>query len=309
MSKGKQTSTTKSEPWAPAQPYLKAGLGAASDLYNSGGMTIDYSGDWVADMTDGQKGALQNIIARSGGNTDTLQGLIGSLSSIAGGEQVGSWDTVAQDTIDRIMPGINSSFAGSGMTGSSLHSRAMGEGLSRGLATAHNEFSQQQFNNQLQAGSSIQQMLQQILGNDQAALDAETAFQTQAQNELDSERQTSVLQQGSQMEALSNYLAMISGIGGMGGTSTSTQKSSNGLLGTLGNIAQGVVAIGKMSDRRLKRDVKRVGATDDGLPIYTYRYHGSDTVHMGVMAQDVAEVRPEAVMRAGEYLAVNYGAL
>lgn len=61
-----------------------------------------------------------------------------------------------------------------------------------------------------------------------------------------------------------------------------------------------------MSDVRLKTDIRRVGTTDGGLPIYTYRYKGRPEFHMGVMAQEVAEVMPQAVVPVGEFLAVDY---
>ena len=50
------------------------------------------------------------------------------------------------------------------------------------------------------------------------------------------------------------------------------------------------------SDRRIKTDIKRVGTLDNGLPVYLFRYKGHpDEIHMGLMAQDVEEVCPEAV--------------
>lgn len=53
----------------------------------------------------------------------------------------------------------------------------------------------------------------------------------------------------------------------------------------------------RLSDERLKTDVRRVGMTDDGLPIYTYRLSGSPITEMGVMAQDVEKKTPSAVKR------------
>ena len=63
------------------------------------------------------------------------------------------------------------------------------------------------------------------------------------------------------------------------------------------------------SDIRLKEDIRRVGQTDGGLPIYTFRYKGEPKVHMGVMAQDVAKSQPEALgpLIDGEYMSVYYG--
>lgn len=66
-----------------------------------------------------------------------------------------------------------------------------------------------------------------------------------------------------------------------------------------------------VSDARLKRDVALVGRRDDGLGIYSFKYLWSDTVHVGVIAQEVALIHPEAVLRdaLSGYLAVDYGRL
>jgi hypothetical protein len=63
-----------------------------------------------------------------------------------------------------------------------------------------------------------------------------------------------------------------------------------------------------VSDARLKRDIVLVGRRDDGLGLYQYRYLWSDTVYVGVMAQEVALVHPDAIVRSGldDYLRVDY---
>ena len=50
------------------------------------------------------------------------------------------------------------------------------------------------------------------------------------------------------------------------------------------------------SDRRLKQDVKRVGALPNGLPLYSFRYKWGGPTFVGVMAQDVLGVMPDAVV-------------
>lgn len=65
------------------------------------------------------------------------------------------------------------------------------------------------------------------------------------------------------------------------------------------------------SDRRLKTDIQLVGRLDCGLNVYTFRYAKSPaTVHMGVMADEVQNVIPDAVsVDADGYLQVRYGML
>jgi hypothetical protein len=61
------------------------------------------------------------------------------------------------------------------------------------------------------------------------------------------------------------------------------------------------------SDRRLKRDVVALGTREDGLGLYRYRYLWSDVEYVGVMAQEVALLRPNAVVRGADgYLRVDY---
>ena len=87
----------------------------------------------------------------------------------------------------------------------------------------------------------------------------------------------------------------------------------------LANIAMGTGALSGsqttttqpmsfFSDRRLKHDIKRIGESDEGLPIYAFKYkHDPDQhTHVGFMADEVEKVHPDAVGLAGGYKTVNY---
>lgn len=82
-----------------------------------------------------------------------------------------------------------------------------------------------------------------------------------------------------------------------------------GSLGGWGLLEEGAALAGMFSDVRLKTDIEKVGKTDSGLGVYTYKYVGDDTTRMGVMAQEVAQVKPEAVGKAAGFLTVDYGKL
>jgi hypothetical protein len=71
-------------------------------------------------------------------------------------------------------------------------------------------------------------------------------------------------------------------------------------------LAQGGAMAYFMSDRRTKENIKRVGTTDGGLPVYTFNYIGDMTTQMGVMAQDVEKVDPKAVREFGGIKHVDY---
>ena len=69
--------------------------------------------------------------------------------------------------------------------------------------------------------------------------------------------------------------------------------------------------IGSMlSDIRVKRDVAPLGRIEGGLGLYRYRYLWSERLYVGVMAQEVAVVRPDAVHKGRDgYLRVDYARL
>jgi hypothetical protein len=65
-----------------------------------------------------------------------------------------------------------------------------------------------------------------------------------------------------------------------------------------------------ISDVRLKRDVVRVGEHPLGVGIYGFKYLWSDVEHVGVLAQEVAERAPAAVVEGpGGFLTVDYAAI
>jgi hypothetical protein len=81
---------------------------------------------------------------------------------------------------------------------------------------------------------------------------------------------------------------------------------SAGMMNMIGNVAGAATGAFIASDRRLKTDIEKVGKTDAGLPIYTYKYKGDNKTQMGVMAQDVEKKTPKAVKEVGGFKAVNY---
>jgi hypothetical protein len=86
--------------------------------------------------------------------------------------------------------------------------------------------------------------------------------------------------------------------------------NAQGLFGLLGSAAAAYAynpAAWGFSDRRLKRDITRIG-TLNGLPLYVWRYVWG-ALGVGHMADEVKKVRPDAVHRVNGYDLVDYGAL
>lgn len=85
------------------------------------------------------------------------------------------------------------------------------------------------------------------------------------------------------------------------------QANNNSMNGGLFGIGNALLSLFKPSDIRVKKDIRRVGATASGLPVYVYRYAMGGPLEMGVMAQEVEEVMPDAVMTIGGIKHVDYG--
>jgi len=84
----------------------------------------------------------------------------------------------------------------------------------------------------------------------------------------------------------------------------------NALIGGLAQLGGAAIKAGTFSDRRLKRDIHRLGTRSDGLGVYLYRYLWSPVQYVGVMAQEVLKVKPSAVViMPNGYYGVNYGEL
>jgi hypothetical protein len=67
---------------------------------------------------------------------------------------------------------------------------------------------------------------------------------------------------------------------------------------------------GRRSDIALKHDVVLLGHLDNGLGFYRFAYNGSHKAYVGVIAQEVQAVMPQAVARGRDgYLRVFYDRL
>lgn len=96
-------------------------------------------------------------------------------------------------------------------------------------------------------------------------------------------------------------------VAGAGQTSTSQQQSSGGsnggIGGFLGQLAGGIA----LSDRRAKTNIVKIGELPNSLNVYTFDYIDGPKNQTGVMAQEVAEIMPEALGPIiNGYMTVDY---
>lgn len=85
-------------------------------------------------------------------------------------------------------------------------------------------------------------------------------------------------------------------------------SNSNATMGAIGGIASAAAAAAIMSDRRLKRDVRKVATRHDGLNVYAYNYIWGEPA-VGVMADEAEKIYPHAVMSRDGFKMVDYGRL
>lgn len=100
------------------------------------------------------------------------------------------------------------------------------------------------------------------------------------------------------------------GFDGQKAQSVTTGGGIGGAMNMIGNgigLAQGIGSLASFfSDRNLKDNIELIGE-ENGFPIYEFNYKGDDKKYIGVMAQDVQKIMPEAVQKIDGHLAVDYG--
>jgi hypothetical protein len=222
---------------------------------------------------------------------------------------------MGQDITNR----VNSQFAAAGRSGSPVNTQALARGIAQGEAPVltneyNNLVAQQQgaANAVQQAGQSAgmteAQLNQLPLTNQIAAMNQ--AAMVPGLWTAPGASQLNIANMWGQLpwENLMPEYNMLTGLSGLGGQSQGqsvgyqTQTQQQNPWTTAAGLGLGLMSlIPKMSlsDERLKEDIEPVGILFNRLPIYKYRFRGSPRAEIGVMAQDVEQVKPEAVADVG----------
>lgn len=217
--------------------------------------------------------------------------------------------TMIEDTTNKTK-GV---YAGSGRdpSGAGSFAQSLGRGITSGVAPTIASQYGQNFNNMLGANNSIfqgagntasainnlrQSDMANIMSGMQgaAAIPGLFAGPAQAQYAVANQQYSQPFQNLAQLLQPS---VAIAGLGGQtSGSGTSTQTNHPSMMSTIG---QGIGAAGSIfgmfSDERLKEDIAPVGKLNDGQNVYSYRYKGDPVPRIGLMAQEVERVHPEAV--------------
>ncbi len=188
---------------------------------------------------------------------------------------------------------LNSQLAAQGITqGSAAYDNAQNL-QARNVGDATNQFlteaEPQAFNQALQTYEAPIQTLGTLLGESQPGSVNSALTQTPSESIQPANISGDIYQ--SYNDQLSNYQNTMQGIFGLGSAA-------------LGGLAR--IAI--PSDRRVKENISKVGTLKNGLPIYIFNYKKDpDGIpQIGLMAQDVEKLYPDAVEEYDGVKHVNY---
>ena len=161
---------------------------------------------------------------------------------------------------------------------------------------------------------------QQAGAYEQAAYDSISAGQNAYTNNLNNQIAAGNFQNSAQMLPINEVLSLLqnskSGYDvAMDKYNISSQADKrideNKLYNNQSQLQAGWQAIGSIasmfSDIELKQDIIEVGRLYNGLPVYLYTYKGDNTPRIGLLAQQVACINPDAVcIDKSGFLKVNY---
>jgi hypothetical protein len=239
-----------------------------------------------------------------------------------------------QDTAyDAVMSRMNEDF---GSDEEKIRTRLINQGIAQGsdaYNTEMNQFNRAKTDARLQGTLSAQQYASGLLGDSLSArqqaineystqrnapLNEYSALTsgTQIQNPTFSSTGYGSAQSGDVQGAVNNaYQAQLDAANAKNASGNSMMGSLFGLGSSFAGSEAGSAAIAGlfgMSDIRLKENIIKVGKTDGGHNVYLFNYKSDPDkrVNMGVMAQEVMETQPEAVVldESGFYK-VNYGVI
>lgn len=283
---GTTQTVQKSDPWGGVQPYMLDIFGRSQQLANTPSLAGQSPQTLQAQDLQAQRALSGSPLTQAAQNQN--------LATVRGDYLDLSKNPAAQSAMDMARSQINSQFKGDNF-GNSAHQ----EWLGRGLIGAAAPFYESERNRQQQATS----LAPGLAANDYADIGqlgaVGAAKDARAQQVNDFPWQT-----------LFNYQRAIAGTGANGGTSTSEQPYfTNPLANTLGT-AIGIGQLGTLfSDRMLKRDIRQIGTHPIGIPLYSFKYLWSDAPQVGVMADEVRKVKPEAVGEKFGFQTVDYAML
>lgn len=282
--------------------YMDSAMGRLTDNFNTSVMPSLRSGAQLSGQYGGSRQGIAEGLA--------AKGLSQSMSDLAANAYNNAYNT-----------------AQSNMYGTA--NNLSGLALNNATNNANRQLSADQFNSNVQLQNNSQAMQNNAQNLQNAVTGTGLLSSANALDSSNYQNTLSALQSPNayNWQNLKNYANIISSGAGMGGTSsTSTPTTTNALSSGLGGALAGAqlagllgtstgwgtaigAGLGLLSDRRFKTDIEPMGKLDNGLTVYRYRYKDGGPLMLGVMADEVKTVNPDAVITKGGIDYVNYGAI
>lgn len=339
------TQTAENAPWKGVQPHLLGLYNMAQQQANTPqqffpGQT--YAN--MSPQTIGALSAISN--QANAGTSPLYDQAAGYAQNVLGGQYLNSsnpYDAqVAQSVGDDVQQQLASRFAGSGRAmGSPGETQQFSRDMANTLAPLRYSDASQRYAMERGFQQNAAQMLPSIAQaqtgdqwrNLMALQGVGQAYDLQAQKGIDEAMARHDFGQQEAQQRLAQY-AQLLGAGSpfTSQTSQTSQRQPGGGAGTGAMVGSGLMGAGTgaatgmmiggpwgaaaggllglgagfFSDRRLKRDIRRIGTGRWGLPVYQFRYLWSPTLHVGFMADEVLRVSPHAVGIFLGFLYVRY---
>lgn len=191
---------------------------------------------------------------------------------------------------DRMQENERARLAAQGITGGTAYNNAMDQ-FNRSRSGAFNDANLANFNSALSSQLALRnQGINEIIGLASGSQVQTPSFAGTPQTGVGG-TDVAGIQQNAYNQQMSNYNAQ--------------QQQMGGLFGTIGNIAGAAMPF-ILSDERAKENIREIGETNDGQPIFEYNYKGSNQTQIGLMAQEVAKTKPESLVPFGGLMGVDY---
>ena len=343
---GDTETTQKMEPWKGVQPFLTSYMNNAGQIASQ--PYEAFQGQRIAGLSPEQQMGMNMTTSRALNGSPVMNAAQANLTDTLSGRYMSPdsnpWLKQNVDTaLGQAGSAINSQFNKPGAFGSSAHEGVMANQFGNIASQMYGQNYDQERTRQMQANMFAPQAAAADYADAQALMGVGNINREMTQSLIDQDYAD--WQQAQQYPYMQSDFMKNAVLAGQGAGSTSTTKTEGagssglanalggGILGhslgsaasdaLMGNVVSSTLgagtlnampwlgtAIGAMfSDERVKTDIKKVGKTDEGLNVYTYRYKWGGPPMMGVMAQEVEKKHPEAVMEFDGIKAVNYGLL
>ena len=246
---GNQTTTQRTEPYAPAEPFLQDILGEAQNIYRSGIGRQFFPGSTVVPFATQTQSALDlgQAAALEQAGPSQLMNLAGStISDFASGAGQNQYlDQIRSGITSDVMGNIATQFGGMGRTGTSPQAQqAAARGITQAYAPIAAELSQAERSRQLAAAGQLPSLQQQMdarrFGGIGQLSGIGGAYEDLARRQLQDQIARFQFGQQAPMSALQQYAGLVSPIGS--GFPTSLTNAPSNRPGTLGGAFGGAVA-------------------------------------------------------------------